>query len=213
MATAHKIPLRALDEYEGIVIFPPRKGQQRDVLYEQVCQIFEDHPKIEQDEEGNVYLMPPGGGESGQQELLAAAQLAVWALRKRHGKAFGPATTFAFPSGAKRCPDATWASNDRVYALSYRQRRGRIPIVPEFVIEVKSPTDAYEKLQGKMQDYLREGVELGWLIHPDKREVKIYTASEVRTVRNAEKLSGTGPVKGFTLDLRPIWKGLRGEAQ
>ncbi|MBV9223061.1 MAG: Uma2 family endonuclease [Acidobacteriaceae bacterium] len=213
MATALKIPFRYLDDYEGVVILQPQEDQDWDALYEQVCQAHEAHSKIEQDEEGNVYVMPPVGGESGWQETEAVIQLALWAKRKGHGKVFGPATTFVFPNKAKHCPDAAWASNERVYAIPYRQRRQRIPIVPEFVIEIKSPTDVYEKLQRKMDWYLRNGVELGWLIHPDKREVKIYTALETSTLKNIDKLRGTGPINGFTLDLRPIWKGLRDEGE
>ena len=209
MSTALKSPAQYFDDCDRVVILQPKKGENRDSLYEKVCRAYEDRPIIEQDEEGNVYLMPPSGGESGSQDLMAASQLAVWAMRKGHGKAFGTASTFAFPSGAKRCPDAAWASNERVYAVSYEMRRGRIPIVPEFVIEIKSPTDSYGKLQEKMRWYAKNGVDLGWLIHPDKREVIIYTKAETSTVNGVDKLRGTGPVKGFTLDLRPIWKGLR----
>ena len=86
-----------------------------------------------------------------------------------------------------------------------------IPIVPEFVIEIKSPTDSYQKLQDKMRWYIKNGVDLGWLIHPDKREVMIYTKTDTSTVNSIDKLRGAGPVKGFTLDLRSIWKGLRQE--
>jgi Uma2 family endonuclease len=211
MATALKMPAHYVEQYTGIVIFQPREGQNRNALYEEICRVYAEYPKIEQDKEGNVYLMPPGGGEGGKQDLMASAQLTVWALRKGHGEAFGPTTTFVFPSRAKRCPDAVWASNERVYAIPYRKRRGRIPIIPEFVIEIKSPMDVYESLQKKMQGYIVDGVGLGWLIHPDRREVKVYTQVEVGTLTDIEKLRGTGPVKGLTLDLRPIWRGLRGE--
>jgi Uma2 family endonuclease len=209
MATALKSPAQYIKDYEGTVIFQPRRGEGRNSLYEHICRVYEERRKIEQDEKGNVYLMPPSGGESGYQDSEAYAQLRNWARRKKHGKAFGPATTFVFTNNAKRCPDAAWASNERVYAIPYEKRRQRIPIVPEFVIEVKSPTDSYKNLQDKMRWYIKNGVELGWLIHPDKREVMIYTKTETNTLTNLDKLRGTGPVQGFTLDLRPIWEGLR----
>lgn len=210
MATSLKVPVDYVEQYPGIVIFQMRPGQNRNALYEEICRAYSEHPKIEQDEKGNVYLMPPGGGESGKQELRASAQLEIWSMRKAHGEAFGPTTTFVFPSGAKLCPDAAWASNERVYAIPYGKRRERIPIVPEFVIEIKSPTDVYENLQNKMQKYIAEGVDLGWLIHPDRRQVKVYTQAEVKTLTDIDKIRGTGPIKGFTLDLRLIWRGLRG---
>lgn len=112
-------------------------------------------------------------------------------------------------NGAKRSPDVAWASNERVCAVLYERRRQFAPIVPEFVIKIQSPSDSYKKLQDKMQWYIKNGVDLGWLIHPDKREVIIYTKAETIIQANIDKLRGTGPVKDFTLDLRPIWKGLR----
>ena len=105
MATALKPPTYYLDDYQEVVVFQSRGGQNRDSLYRQICRFYDKHPKIEQDEKGNVYLMPTSGGESDNQDLMAGAQFAIWALRKGHGEAFGPATTFVFPNGAKRTLD------------------------------------------------------------------------------------------------------------
>lgn len=204
-----KTPAQHLQEFEGVVIFERPPGQSRERFYEQICQIYPEYKKIEQDEEGNVILMPPGGGESGWQDLAAGAQLSSWAIRRGHGVAFGASTTFKFPNGSLRQPDAAWASNEKVYSISYEQRLEYIPLVPEFVIEIVSKSDRYERLQRKMEWYISNGVELGWLIHPKRREVKIYMDMQVSTVGDIEKLRGTGPVKGFTLNLEPIWRGLR----
>jgi Uma2 family endonuclease len=67
--------------------------------------------------------------------------------------------------------------------------------------------------QDKMRWYIKDGIDLGWLIYPDKRETMIYTKGRPSTLANTNKLRGIGPVKGFTLDLRPIWKGLRQEGE
>ena len=211
MATALKSPAQFLEDYDGVIIFERRPGQPRNTLYEQVCRAYPDHSKIEQDEEGNVYLMPPGGGESGWQDTEVGAQLRNWARHKGNGKAFGATTTFKFPNGSLREPDASWASNEKVYGIPYEQRMERIPIVPEFIIEIVSKTDNDEKLQTKMHWYIDNGVELGWLIHPKLREVKIYTKADVATLRDINKLRGMGPVKGFVLDLEPVWRGLGDE--
>ena len=130
-------------------------------------------------------------------------------MRDRRGKGFDSSAAFVFPNGSKRVPDAAWVSNERLLSLPYNQRRKFLQVVPEFVIEIKSPTDRYSKLQEKMEEYRENGVELGWLIHPDLREVKVYSGGEVVTYNEINKLRGTGPVKGFQLDLTPIWKGLR----
>jgi Uma2 family endonuclease len=130
-------------------------------------------------------------------------------MRQHRGEAFDGTTTFIFPNGVKRCPDTAWVSSERLLALPYKARRKRLRVTPEFVIEIKSPTDKYPELQAKMDDYIENGIELGWLIHTDLREVKTYTKIEISTFKDLAKIRGTGPVKSFTLDLRPIWQGLR----
>jgi hypothetical protein len=54
-------------------------------------------------------------------------------------------------------------------------------------------------------------VELGSLINSDARSVLIYQSGieETQQIDGAEKLSGEGPVAGFTLNLNPLWQGLR----
>ncbi len=64
-----------------------------------------------------------------------------------------------------------------------------------------------------MQRYISHGVELGWLIHPKLREVKVYTQADVATIVNPSKLRGTGPVKGFVLNLELVWLGLQDETK
>ena len=209
MATAIRTrPRVLLDEYEGGVVFQLPEDGDPEALYQQICRQF-DNTKIEQDREGNVYIMPPCGGESGNQNFTVAARLYMWAMRDRRGKGFDSSTAFIFPNGSKRVPDAAWVSNERLLALSYKERRKFLKVVPEFVIEIKSPTDRYAKLQEKMQEYIANGVELGWLIHPDLREVMVYTKTEAVTHSGIQKLRAVGPVEGFDLNLKPIWKGLR----
>jgi Uma2 family endonuclease len=209
VATAAKTkPSVLLDEYEGVVVFQLADGSDPEALFRQICRQY-DNTKIEQDEEGNVYVMPPVGGESSNQNFKVSAQLAAWAMRDGRGEGFDSSTAFIFPNGSKRSPDAAWVSNERLLSLPYKERRAFLKVVPEFVIEIKSPTDRYPKLQEKMEEYIENGVELGWLLHPDLREVKVYTKAEVVTHNEIKKLRGIGPTKGFELDLAPIWKGLR----
>lgn len=217
MATALKLPVapderaRSLLDYNGELVFQLRPGENPDKLYRRICALYEDRSKIEQDEEGDVHVIAPTGGESGTQKAEAVADLVVWARQDGRGKAFDSSTTFVLTKRLKLVPDAAWASKERIYAVPYEQRTGYIPIIPQFVIEIWSKTDRYAKLQEKMQRYLSCGVELGWLIHPKLREVKVYTQEDVVTFENPKKLRGTGPIKGFTLNLEPTWLGLGDE--
>jgi Uma2 family endonuclease len=62
----------------------------------------------------------------------------------------------------------------------------------------------------KMQEWLRGGVELAWLIDGDSKIVYIYRAGqdELEKQVGLTKLAAGIPVAGFELDLTDIWAGL-----
>ena len=125
------------------------------------------------------------------------------------GKPVGSSVQFLLPDGSGMSPDAAWVSNARLAALSKRERRQFLRLVPEFVIEVMSPSDRLAAAQKKMRLWAANGVELGWLIDADNRCVYVYReTAEPRLVNNAESISGEGPVEGFVLPLQEIWAGL-----
>lgn len=195
--------------YGRSLIIRPSEEEDTDALFEQVCAEF-DNSRIEQDAEGNVYIMPPTGIESSDQNSEITAQLRIWSKQNGHGRSFDSSVLFKLPDGSKLGPDASWVSNEKLASLSKEDRRKFAPLVPEFVIELKSSTDRLSQLQLKMQDWMRNGVELGWLIDPGKRTVLIYRkgAAEPEVVAGASFLSGDGPIAGFRLELEAIWRGL-----
>ena len=207
MATAVKTRSPILWSGAGVLIIEPGEDEDPELVFRRACCDFQNK-KIEQDEEGRVYILPPAGAESSDQNSELTMQLRLWANRDGRGRAFDSSAEFVFPSGVKYSPDGSWVSKERLRALTRTERRKFPSVVPEFVIEIKSPSDRYPKLQAKMEKYIHNGVELGWLIHPDKREVMIYTQAGVRILTAPEALHGEGAVAGFTLDLQPIWEGL-----
>jgi Uma2 family endonuclease len=207
MATAVKTRSSILWSGAGVMIIEPGEGEGPELVFRRACRNFENK-KIEQDEEGRVYILPPAGGETSGKNIELSIQLQLWTKRDGRGKAFDSSAEFVFPSGVKYSPDGSWVSKERWRALTRKERRKFPPVIPEFVIELKSPLDRYPKLQEKMRKYIANGVELGWLIHPDWREVMIYTQAGVRTLKAPKALRGEGSVEGFELDLQPIWEGL-----
>jgi len=128
------------------------------------------------------------------------------------GKAFGPSVQFLLPDGSGRSPDAAWVSNNRLSVLSKQERRQFLRVIPEFVVEVMSPSDRLAAAQKKMGLWMANGVELGWLIDGDARRVYVYREAsgslEPRLVADTESIAGEGPVEGFVLQLGEIWEGL-----
>jgi Uma2 family endonuclease len=174
------------------------------------CQEQHSLLRIERNSEGEIIILAPAGMESGFIELELAAQLREWAQKDRQGIVLGPTAGLTLPDKSVLSPDASWIPMERLKALSRKQRQKFPPLVPAFVIEICSPSDRKRDLQEKMQTYLRNKVELGWLIDPQSRTVMIYS-SERETPNeliDPERVFGEGPVAGFVLQLKQIYDQL-----
>ena len=166
--------------------------------------------RMELTAQGELITMPPTGGTAGRRNFRLSQQLANWAERDGTGIGFDSSTIFVLPNGARRSPDAAWVKLERWNALTPEQQDGFPPIAPDFVIELVSPSDLkkqrYEDLQEKMQEYLDNGVQLGWLIEPKAQKVEIYRPGQtVEVLQSPKTLSGEDVLPGFVLDLEPIW--------
>lgn len=166
-----------------------------------------DNPnlRLELTKDGELIVMPPTGGESGKRNLDLTTQIGVWNKQTRLGEAFDSSTGYDFTaiSGGKMSPDVSWIEKSRLQGVSLK---GFIPIVPDFVIELRSPTDRLNTLQTKMKDYQQLGVKLGLLINPQDRQVDVYRAGQTVDRLNAPTTIDCGEVlPGFVLDLSEIW--------
>jgi Uma2 family endonuclease len=175
---------------------------------EQFYQLCEENPdlKLERSANGELIVMPPTGGETGKRNLTAGAQLWTWNEQTELGEAFDSSTGFTLPNKADRSPDASWVEKSRWSALTPEQREKFIPLCPDFVIELVSPSDSLKKTQEKMQEYMENGCRLGWLINRKKREVEIYRpGQDVEVLQSPLTLSGENVLPGFVLNLQKIW--------
>lgn len=169
---------------------------------------------IERTSEGEIVIVPPAGGESDFRSVEAVAELREWARKDKRGKAFGSSVQFLLPDGSGLSPDAAWVSNERLASVPKRELKQFPHLVPEFVIEVMSPSDRLATAKKKMRLWASNGVDLGWLIDGDKRTVYVYRGesfspgAEPRVVTNADSIAGEGTVEGFVLPLAEIWTGL-----
>jgi Uma2 family endonuclease len=177
------------------------------LTHEQFEQLCHDNPdlRLELTKDGELEIMPPTGGESGRKESNLITDLNLWNRQSRLGETFSSSTAFIFPNGAERSPDAAWVELSRWEALTAEEREKFPPLAPDFVIELRSKTDSLKKLQQKMEEYLDNGVRLGWLINPQEQSVEIYRLGrEVEVLANPSSLSGEDVLVGFSLDLNSI---------
>jgi len=162
--------------------------------------------RIEQTAEGDLVIMPPAGSESGGQNFILTGLFFAWVRADGTGKGFDSSTGFTLPNGAKRSPDLSWVRRDRWEALTPEERRRFAPLCPDFVAELRSPTDDLDDLQAKMEEYLANGAQLGWLIDPIEKRVHLYSPGQTAvSLDNPSQIVGDPVLPGFTLDLQEIW--------
>ncbi|BAU65649.1 hypothetical protein STA3757_30380 [Stanieria sp. NIES-3757] len=158
---------------------------------------------------GELIVMSPTGGTAGKKNFNLYLDLGNWNRQTKLGQAFDSSTVFVLPNGARRSPDVSWIKLKRWNQLTQAQQDGFPPIAPDFVIELVSPSDLknqrYEDLQAKMQEYLDNGVQLGWLIEPSAKIVEIYRfGQQIEILNHPQTLSGEDVLPGFILDLNEI---------
>lgn len=179
--------------------------EMNDEQFFEFCQANRD-VRIERNSQGEIIIMPPTGWETSDQNSEINFQLRLWAKKDKRGKVAESSGGYKMPNGAIVSPDASWISTERLRKVSPAKRRKFLPVVPDFVIELRSESDSLSKLQDKMQEYIENGVALGWLIDPLERKVYVYRAKKkVEMLENPAKISGEPLLKGFSLDLKEIW--------
>lgn len=176
-----------------------------DDQFYQLCQNHRDL-KFERTAQGELVIVTPVGGEGGSREADLIGDLVYWNRRTQLGKVFSSSTCFKLPNGSDRSPDAAWVNLERWNQLTPEQQKRFPPICPDFVIELRSESDALEPLQQKMQEYLSNGLRLGWLINPQKRQVEIYrTNQDKQVLENLKQLNGEDILPDFVFDLSILW--------
>ena len=174
---------------------------------EQFDQLCLDNPdsRLELTKDGELIVMSPAGGDSSRQNLDLAVEVALWNRQTKRGQAFDSSCGYDFTAmgGGKLSPDVSWIKQSRLVGVEIV---GFIPIVPDFVIELRSPTDNLKPLQEKMQEYRRLGVRLGLLINPQRQQVELYRTGQEPQVLTSPTAIYCGEVMlGFVLDLSRIW--------
>ncbi len=183
----------------------PQTWKMSQEQFAELAQINQD-VRLELTAKGELVIMPPTGGETGNKNFDLTGQLWLWNRQKCLGKAFDSSTGFVLPNGANRSPDASWIRMERWSALTSEQRKKLLPLCPDFAVELVSESDRLSKTQEKMQEYLENGLRLGWLIDPKTKIVEIYRPNQaVEVLEFPLTLSGEDVLPDFTLSLAEIW--------
>ncbi|QUS60986.1 Uma2 family endonuclease [Synechocystis sp. PCC 7339] len=162
--------------------------------------------RFERNCQGDLVIMSPTEGETSNRNGIFILRLGLWAERDGTGIFFDSSGGFRLPNGADRSPDAAWLKRERWESLTPEQQQRFVPLCPDFVVELRSPSDDLKSLREKMQEYQENGARLGWLIDRQTRTVEIYRPGQaVEVLENPESLSGEAILPEFVLELAPIW--------
>ncbi len=180
--------------------------QMTDEQFFKFCQINRDL-RIERNKFGEISIMSPTGGTTGNRSGSIFGELYIWSNQDGTGICFDSSTGFKLSTGADRSPDAAWMKLERWNSLSEEQQEKFAPICPDFVVELRSPSDNLKPLQEKMAEYMSEpGIQLGWLIDRKNRKVYIYRPGlPEECLDNPATVSADPVLPGFILNMSKVW--------
>jgi Uma2 family endonuclease len=192
-------------EQEPLVVHTRPVIDMDDEQFFQFCQLNRDL-QIERTAEGDIIIMAPEAGSSGLGSSELTLVFGNWARRDGTGRVFSSSTGFNLPNGATRSPDVAWVRNVRIESLTEEEWQKFLPLCPDFVLELRSPSDSLGALQKKMEEYRENGAQLGWLLDPVGKRVHVYRPSAaVEVLDNPGSVAGEPILRGFVLDVLQIW--------
>lgn len=184
------------------------RGKEVQMTDEEFFSFCQSNPElnIERNSQREIIIMSPTGSKSGNLNIKIGAQLENWNEKENLGVVFDSSTGFTLPDDSVRSPDAAWVSYEKWNRLSEDEKERFAPVCPEFIVELKSKNDKICDLQSKMETWIENGVQLGWLIDPVDQKVYIYQPQQKVTTMQGfqQKLSGGSVLPGFVFDLRKL---------
>ena len=148
---------------------------------------------------GELIRMNPAGSEHG----VVIAEL-TWMLGqhvRQHnlGRLFGAETGFVLARNPDtvRAPDMAFVRQERIAATGIPQTY--FPGPPDLAVEVISPSDRFDDVDAKVDDWLSHGCQLVWVINPRRRTIAVY-----RSVRDTHVVGETDTLEAP--DLLPGWR-------
>ena len=209
-AEAHSVPVPApadKSEYPYVEV-TLRLPSEWELSYRLLQELGERNEsfQFERASDGSLVVTGPPPHEGGWIELELIVAIHQWASSEG-GRPFGSSYGYYLPDGALLIPDLSWLSSDQLAARGdVSAWREPFDVVPPFVTEIRSPGQRLANQQRKMEQYISNGVRLGWLFDPIQRRVHIYRPErEPEVLDDPKSLNGEDVLEGLVVDLSDIW--------
>jgi Uma2 family endonuclease len=156
---------------------------------------------------GELHRMPPPPGEEhGALTSDLALDLGAYVREHELGQCYAAETRFIIERNPDTAIGPDWAFITAA-RLPQRRNRGFVPLVPDAILEVRSPGDRKSAVEAKIDQWLAAGVRLVWELNPQTRILTVYRLdAEPRQLHPTDTLSGEDVLPGFALPLRRIFK-------
>jgi Uma2 family endonuclease len=185
----------------SIVLNPPLSDEE----FERMCEQAE-FAALERSKEGTIIVNAPAGGMTSDGNREITQQLSAWWKKHRSGRAFDSSAGFFLLDGSMLSPDAAYVTAEQLKGLT-RADLARFPrLAPAFIIELLSHSDRLAEATQKMEAWMANGVEIGWLVDPYAKQVHVYEQGASPRIESGLTIAGSGPVEGFVLDLEEVWR-------
>jgi Uma2 family endonuclease len=193
-------------QFEGVVALAFPDKWMSDEQFFAFCQLNRD-VKIERNAQGEIIITSPTGSETGNWNSEFNGELGIWNRKYQLGKTFDSSAGFKLPNGATYGPDAAWIRHEKWNALTPDEKKKFAPIVPDFIMELRSPSDRLESIQEKIAEFMESGCLMAWLIDPEAQHTTVYRADgSETTVPFTEILSGESVLPGFNVQLGELFE-------
>lgn len=168
-----------------------------------LVQLQSQHPDYRMElVEGQVRVMSPSGYESDEVATEVTRVLGNWVRPRKLGRVTGSSAGFDLPELGVRAPDASFVTAERLR----RAPRSFAQLVPDLMVEVKSPTDSIEALEAKILRFLELGAKVGILINPEDETVKLYRLNQAtESLTSADLLSVPELLPGWEVRVADLW--------
>ncbi len=166
-----------------------------------------DNPdlRLELTKNGELIVMAPAGGETSKKNSRLNLLVGIWNDQTELGEVFDSSGGYDFTAlgSGKPAPDVSWMEKSRLEGVNIV---GFIPIVPDFLIELRPATDNLKPLQEKMVEYKRLGAKMGLLVNLKNKQVEIYRpGQETEVLESPASIDCNEVMPGFILSMSRIW--------
>jgi Uma2 family endonuclease len=165
-----------------------------------------DGLRVEREPNGEILVMTPANTRTSRINQRICRFLGEWAETDGRGIVTGPDGGYTLPDGSMRAPDAAWVENSRWQALTEAEQSSFAPLCPDFILELRSPSDKLAEVHAKMHQWIANGAHVAWLVDPIEKAVTVYRPGEQPEVlTQPSSVQGSGPIGGFELVTARVW--------